>query len=226
MDKKLKIQLLDHLKEFITDNRWQKIKTVLQKRTRHLTVVLEDIYQPHNASAVLRSCEAFGIQDQHIIENRNEFNPNKGVTIGAHKWLSTYHYRQAGTNNTRQCYSELRDKGYTIIATTPHHDDVSIDEVPVDKPTALVFGAELEGLSDTAMNEADGYAKIPMSGFSESFNISVGAALCLYELAGRMRRSNQDWMLSKSEKLDLKVEWVKQSIKAGDKIEQRFLDQK
>lgn len=225
MDKSLKLQLLNFLKEFITEERWETINAVLEKRTRHLTVVLEDIYQPHNASAVLRSCEGFGIQDVHIIENRNAFNPNNEVTIGAHKWITQHHYNEEKQNNTEYCYQRLREREYQIIATTPHNDDVTIDEVSVDKPTALVFGAELKGLSDTAMQQADGYAKIPMSGFSESFNISVGAALCLYDLTTRLRNKDRQWSLTEDEKLDLRLEWVKRSVRAPDKLEARFFEE-
>lgn len=224
MDKSLKIQLLNYLQQFITDDRWQTINKVLDRRTRYLTVVLEDIYQPHNASAVLRSCEGFGIQDLHIIENKNEFDPNKGVTIGADKWISTYHYNEPDVNNTEECYHHLRKQGYRIIATTPHHEKVTIDKVSLDQPIALVMGAELTGLSDYALEHADGYAQIPMEGFSESFNISVGAALCLYELSTRLRDEKPNWSLKKSEKLDLRLDWVKKSVRAADKLEERFLN--
>ncbi len=228
MDKSLKLQLLSYLKQFITEDRWTTINNVLDARTRYLTVVLEDIYQPHNASAVLRSCDGFGIQDVHIIENKNEFNPNQGVTIGADKWISYYQYDESGKNNTERCFRHLKEEGYQIIATTPHHADVTIDidKVSLDQPTALVFGAELTGLSDYAMEHADGYAQIPMVGFSESFNISVGAALCLYDLSTRLRKGDQQWSLTDNEKLDLRLEWVKKSVRAADKLEERFLNEK
>jgi tRNA (guanosine-2'-O-)-methyltransferase len=226
MDISLKLQLVQYLREFITEDRWQTIKNVLNKRTRYLTVVLEDIYQPHNASAVLRSCDCFGIQDVHIIENRNKFEPNKGVTIGADKWISLYPYNEQGQNNTQRCYQQLREEGYQIIATTPHEGDTTIDEVSVDQKTALVFGAELVGLSDYALDHSDGYAKIPMVGFSESFNISVGAALCLYELSTRLRKTRDDWMLGDHEKLDLQLDWLKKSIRASDKLVDKFLTEK
>lgn len=224
MDKPVKIELVNYLREFITENRWDTINEVLEERTRYLTVVLEDIYQPHNASAVLRSCDGFGIQDVHIIENKNEFDPNKGVTIGADKWITYHQYNETGVNNTERCYKRLKEQGYRIIATTPHHEDVTIDEVPLDQPTALVFGAELTGLSDYALEHADGYARIPMVGFSESFNISVGAALCLYELSTRLRKGQTDWSLSGDEKLDLRLEWIKKSVRAPAKLEERFFN--
>lgn len=223
MDDSAKAQLIQYLQKFATDDRWQTINDVINKRTRYLTVVLEDIYQPHNASAVLRSCDCFGVQDVHIIENKNEFDPNKGVTIGADKWLSLQSYNKAQQNNTEQCYQHLKEKGYKIIATTPHKNDVTIDEVALDEKTALVFGAEYTGLSDYALEQADGYAKIPMVGFSESFNISVGAALCLYDLSLRLRKSDADWPLTDSEKLTLQLGWLKKSIRASEQLVDRFL---
>ncbi len=225
MDNALKAQLIQYLRQFATEDRWQRINKVIDKRTRYVSVILEDIYQPHNASAVLRSCDCFGIQDVHIIENKNEFDPNKGVTIGADQWISLQSYNQPDINNTEHCYQQLKEKGYQIIATTPHENDVTIDEVSLDKKTALVFGAELTGLSDYALEHADGYAKIPMAGFSESFNISVSAALCLYELSTRLRQSRDDWELDESEKLDLQFNWLKNSVRAPEKLIQRFLEE-
>jgi tRNA (guanosine-2'-O-)-methyltransferase len=225
MDNTLKSKLIPFLRQFATEDRWQRINNVIDKRTCYLSVILEDIYQPHNASAVLRSCDCFGIQDVHIIENKNDFDPNQGVTIGADQWISLQSYNQPGKNNTELCYRQLKEKGYQIIATTPHEQDMTIDEVSLDQKTALVFGAELTGLSDYALDHADGYAKIPMVGFSESFNISVSAALCLYELSTRLRKSRDDWVLTKSEKLDLQFEWLKKSVRAPEKLIQRYLEE-
>lgn len=224
MNRNVKGDIIQHLQQFITEERWQTMNDVLSKRTRHLTVVLEDLYQPHNASAVLRSCDCFGVQDVHIIENENKFDPSKGVTIGSDQWLSLNYYNEREGNNTIECYEKLRDEGYQLIATTPHADDVTIDEIPIDKKTALIFGSELTGLSDVALTEADGYARIPMVGFSESFNISVSAALCLYEFSNRIRKSKDlEWPLTKEEKLDLQYKWLKNSIRASDKVIDRYL---
>ncbi|SMO78207.1 TrmH family RNA methyltransferase [Fodinibius sediminis] len=224
MDNALKGAVTGHLLQFITEDRRRRINEVLDQRSRFLSVVLEDLYQPHNASAVLRSCDCFGVQDVHIIENENRFNPSKGVTIGSDQWLSLHKYNASGDGeNTRRCYRQLREQGYRLVATTPHEDDVTIDQVPLDQKTALVFGSELTGLSDVALEEADAYARIPMVGFSESFNISVSAALCLYELSTRLRREGTGWELTEDEKRDLRLEWVRKSVRAADKIEERFL---
>lgn len=223
MDQALKKKLISHLQQFITEERWQTMNNVLDQRTRFLAVVLEDIYQPHNASAVLRNCDCFGIQDVHIVENENRFSPSKGVTIGSDQWLSLHKYNAEGEENIQRCYQKLRDEGYRLLATTPHENNVTIDEIPLNQKTAIVFGSELTGLSDFALQSADGYAKIPMVGFSESFNISVSAALCLYELSTRLRKENSDWALNDEEKIDLQLEWIRRSVRAVDKIEQRFL---
>jgi len=225
MDSTTKKKLISYLQTFVTEERWQKINEVIASRTRFLTIALEDIYQPHNASAVLRSCECFGIQDVHIIENENDFNPNKGVTIGADQWITLKNYNESGQNNTERCYDHLRNQGYKIIATTPHENDITIDEISLDQKTALVFGAEYTGLSDYALEHADGYAKIPMVGFSESFNISVGAAICLYELSARLRRDHEHWKLSDAEITDLQYLWLRNSIRAVDKVEDRFFSE-
>lgn len=221
-----KKELIAYLRDFITDDRWDTLNSVLEQRTRHLCVVLEDIYQPHNASAVLRSCDCFGVQDVHIIENEHRFRPSKGVTIGADQWLSLQKHADPEINNTRQCFKQLQDKGYRIIATTPHRDEVTIDQLPVEPQTALVFGAELTGLSEEAMELADGFVKIPIYGFSESYNISVSAALCLYEINKRLRSSGIGWGISEDEKIDLRLNWLKKSIRASEQLVARFLEDK
>lgn len=228
MDIKVKQKLVAYLKEFVTEQRWKTINEVLQQRTRHVCVVLEDIYQSHNASAVLRSCDCFGIQDVHIIENDHNFNLSKGVTIGADQWLSMKKYRDEGISSTLACFKELREQGYQIIATTPHKEDVTIEERSIESKTALVFGAELPGLSETALEQADGYVKIPIYGFSESYNVSVSAALCLYEISQKLRdgNSNINWQLSENEKIELQLDWLEKSIRASDKLKQKFFEER
>lgn len=224
MNKQTTKKLVSYLREFIIDERWETLNDVLEERTRHICVVLEDIYQSHNASAVLRSCDCFGIQDVHVIENDNNFSLSKGVTIGADRWLTLKKYREKNVNNTRVCFEKLHQEGYRIIATTPHEQDVTIDELPVNQKTAMVFGAELEGLSEQAMDMADGYAKIPIHGFSESYNISVSAALCLYELTFRLRKSDIRWQLPEDQKMELLLSWLEKSIRASDQLKEKFLE--
>jgi tRNA (guanosine-2'-O-)-methyltransferase len=185
--------------------------------------VIEDIYQPHNASAVLRSCDGFGIQDVHIIENDNEFDASSQVTIGADQWLSIHRYNNKGINNTTLCLDALREQNYKIIATSPHENDTELNDLNIDNKTALVFGNELDGISETVKEMADGFVKIPMAGFSESFNISVSAAICLYDLTLRLRKNGIDWQLNNDDLDILKYEWLKRSIKAGEELEKQWL---
>jgi tRNA (guanosine-2'-O-)-methyltransferase len=223
MDVSTRKAVTQHLRAFATEARWGKIQEIAAKRTRHITVVVEDIYQSHNASAVLRSCDGFGIQDAHIIENQNQFDASSQVTIGADQWLTQYRYNEPGVDNTEVCYRRLKERGYTVIATSPHENDVSLNELPIENKTALVFGTEIDGISERAKELADGFVKIPMAGFSESYNISVSAAVCLYNLTRRLRASTVSWQLSKDEINELQYRWLKQSIKAGEQLEKAFL---
>ena len=221
MDRKTKKEVLAFLSTYLTDNRKQLFSQVIQYRTRHITVVLEDIYQPHNASAVLRSADLTGIQDIHIIENRNQYEVNPEVAMGSSKWLNLIKYNDS-EENTLKAYDALRKQGYRIIATTPHTEDKNLDEISLDGKMALVFGTELKGLSETAIQNADEYLRIPMYGFTESYNISVSAALTLFTLTEKLRKSEISWQLSEDEKLDILLEWTRRSIKRSELIEKEF----
>jgi tRNA (guanosine-2'-O-)-methyltransferase len=220
----MKEKLIRHLGQFVTERRLQVISNVLTSRTRYLTVVLEDIYQPHNASAVLRSCDCFGIQDVHIIENRNKYQVNPDVALGSYKWLTLYKYNRE-ENNTAGALAKLKNEGYRIVATTPHEGGYSLEDFDLQKgKAALVFGTELDGLTDQAISLADEYLTIPMVGFTESLNISVTAAVILFTLSSRLRKSDITWKLTASEVIDLKLQWLKNSIKGSDLIEKSFIE--
>ncbi|MGE3823990.1 MAG: TrmH family RNA methyltransferase, partial [Bacteroidia bacterium] len=141
-----KESLLKFFTQFITEERNKRLDDVIVNRTRHFTVVLEDIYQSQNASAVLRSCDCFGIQDVHIIENKNKYKLNPDVELGSSKWLNMNKYNW-NANNTLECIDTLKKKGYRIIATTPHFKSVPLEELKIDTPFALMFGTEIDGLS-------------------------------------------------------------------------------
>ncbi len=222
--KTMKDKLIQYLQQFVTERRLKLFDTRLENRTRYLTVVLEDIFQPHNASAVLRSCECFGVQDVHIIENRNAYRINPDVALGSYKWLTLKRYNLPGDNTTKALTS-LREEGYRIIAAMPHKRDCKLEEFDLSKgKTALVFGSELEGLSPTAIDLADGFIQVPMVGFTESLNISVSAAICIHYLTADLRKSTLPWGLGEDEKQDLKLTWLKNTIKKSDQIAQAFLD--
>lgn len=218
-------ELIDYLKGFTTEARLDKFEEVLSKRTKHISVVLEDLHKPHNANAVLRSCEALGIQDIHIIENENEFDTEGQVSIGAHQWLTLNRYNEESGMNVETCFETLRKEGYKIIATTPHENDSNINELDISEKTALVFGSELTGISDKVKERADGFVKIPMYGFSESFNISVSAAISLYDVTSRLRATDLNWGLSEKEKEVLTLDWLIQTIKAGEKLVEKFMNE-
>ncbi len=196
---------------------------MLQYRTRHICVVLEDIYQPHNASAVLRSCDLTGILDVHIIENRNEYDINPQVALGSSKWLNLVKYNNKD-NNTLEAFDTLRNSGYTIVATTPHKNAHDLDSLPLDKKVAIVFGTELTGLSDIAIDSADEHLRIPMYGFTESYNISVSAALALFTLTQRLRGGDINWKLHDNEITDTLLDWARRSINRSEIVEQHFIN--
>ena len=209
---------IEILKKFVTEERFAKFLKVLEYRTRYVTVVLEDIYQPHNASAVLRSCELFGVQDIHIIENRNKYNPNPDVAVGASKWLNLIKYN-GKENNTIDAIKELKAQGYRIVATTPHRNDTELKEFDVERGKfALVFGSEMPGITDTVFENADEFLRIDMYGFTESFNISVSVAIILHYLIEKLHKSEINWILSQEEKQEILFNWLKNSVKDADNI--------
>jgi len=215
-------KLIKHLSEFVLPRRLQLFEEIIEKRTRYITVALEDIYQSQNASAVLRTCECLGFQDLHIIEAKNQYKLNPDVVMGSSKWLTLHRYSNV-PDPTTEAIDSLRSKGYRIVATTPHKDDVDLPDLDLAKgPMALFFGTELTGLTEKMLSQADEFVKIPMHGFTESFNISVSAAITLYELGTRLRNTELPWQLTKNEKESLMLSWLRQSIKKVDLIEEQF----
>lgn len=225
MESALKKELISYLSSFISDNRKKRFDEVLNHRTSHIRIVLENLYQAHNASAVLRSCESFGIQHVHFIENRNQLRISEEVAMGSSTWLSIHRHNGPG-NNTKEALMSLKAQGYRIVATTPHRNDVTIDRLPVDTKFVLVFGTELEGISPDVHELADAYVKIPMFGFTESFNISVCAAICMYELTGRIRASVKDFLLTDDERTDVYFQWLKNSVSTSEALIENYLNQK
>lgn len=217
-------ELLNYLSGFLTQQRLEIFQKILDKRTRYLTVVLEDIFQPHNASAVLRTCDCFGIQDVHIIENRNTYEVNPDIALGSSKWLNLIRHK-GRHNNTKECISKLRSDGYRIIATTPHRNDLDLDDFDIHKGKAAIFmGTELTGLTYNVLDNADEYVKIPMHGFTESFNISVSTAIILHHLTHKLHRTELDWHLSDEEKLTIRDVWTRRSLKKVELLEKRYYE--
>ncbi len=226
MDLQTQLDLMDYLAGFLTEHKLERFEEVISNRTRHVTVVLEDIFQPHNASAVTRSCDCFGIQDLHVIENRNRYTVNPGVTVGSSKWVTLNRYNKQDENNTIDSINSLKEKGYRIVATTPHRDDVMLPELPIDQPFALIFGTEETGLTETALEMSDEFMRIPQVGFTESYNISVSVSLCLYDIMSRVWKSDLDWHLSDAEKRDIKITWMRKVLARHKGLEDRFWEQR
>ena len=210
---------LAYLEGFITPNRKEGFLRVLQNRTKHFTVVCEDLYQLHNTSAVMRSCEVFGIQELHVVEQKYGKAIDKEIAMGAEKWVDIHRF-----DNNQQCINNLKERGYQIIATTPHEEDCMLEDFDISKPSALFFGTERLGLSEEVLAQADGFLKIPMVGFTESLNISVSAAIILQHIATKLRHSDVKWQLSEAELLEKRIDWARKSIKDIDFITQKYLE--
>lgn len=215
-------KFIEYLEDFVTDNRKALFKKVLEDRTRHFTVAIEDIFQPHNSSAIVRSCDIFGIQDLHVVETKYEFYASNQVAKGAQKWLDFSLYNKQDANNTLDCIADLKSKGYKIIATTPHNESCYLQDFDISQKSAFFFGVEKQGLSKHVMDNADGYLKIPMVGFTESLNISVAVAIILQNLNERLRNSDISWQLSDIEKSELYLKWLQKTIKSIKKIEENY----
>lgn len=221
LDSTYQAALTTYLEGFVSERRKARLKEVLDERTNHLTIVLEDVYQSHNFSAVLRSADIFGIQSINFIENRNKYKISEDVSMGSTQWLTLNRF-QKHENNTKACLTDLKAKGYKIVATSLHKNSVSLQELNITQPIALVFGTELTGITQDVEDMADEFVKLPMYGFTESFNISVCAALCMYELSTRIRKELPNFRLSEIEKKDIYPEWLKASIRKHDLIIKEF----
>jgi tRNA (guanosine-2'-O-)-methyltransferase len=215
-------ELINYLSGFVTPDRMSLFQKVVSMRSKYITVALENIYQSQNASAVLRTCDCFGVQNVHIIENSNTFEINPDVALGSSKWLTLHNYNQH-KNNTLDAIQSIRKKGYRIVATTPHTDDVTLENFDLNKgPVALFFGTELNGLSQQVIDNADEFLKIPMVGFTESLNISVSAAVILHFLSFQLHQLDVQWKLTENEQDELLIDWLRTSIRKGDSLVDNF----
>ncbi len=217
----LNTKLITYLEGFVTEKRKNTFKNILLNRTRHFTVVLEDIFQQHNSSAVIRSCDVFGIQDIHIIENKYHSKVSRHVAKGSQKWLNLNNYKE-DKNNTKDCLTRLKNEGYQIIATSPHNNTCTLHDLDISKKSAFIFGVEKSGVSEEVLINSDEILTIPMVGFTESLNISVAAAIILENLTNKLRNSNYPWRLSEKEQEIIYANWLEKSIKNVDEIKNRF----
>ena len=202
------LQLLQHLETYLTDHRLARFKQVLNQRTKHFTVATEDVYQLHNTSAVMRTCDVFGLQELNIVEETNSKSIDGEIAMGAQKWVDLNRF-----DTVTDCIKNLKQKGYQIVATTPHTDDCDLYDFDVTKKACFFFGRETEGLSDAVLNQADSFLKIPMVGFTESLNISVSAAIILQHATSKLKKTDINWQLTEDEKLEKRLDWCKKTIK-------------
>ena len=210
-------ELLTYLEHFITEERKERFLQVIRARTNHFTVAMEDVFQMHNTSAVVRTCEVFGVQQAHSIEGRFGKRLDAKIAMGAQKWVDVFRY-----NDTQSCIDALRAQGYQIVATTPHKDAYFLNDFDISKKSAFFFGTEKEGLSEQVLSQADTYLKIPMVGFTESLNISVAVAIVLQQLTDKLRRSQVAWQLTDEERLSTLINWTKKSIRNVKDVLKRY----
>ena len=213
-------KVLEEFYKIISENKIKKYEYIASERTKHITVVMENIQKNHNASAVLRTCDCFGIQNLYAIEKSINYKINRDIALGAGNWVDLHSFYE-GKSPTQKCLKKLRTEGYQIIGTSPHSKK-NITELNIQKPTALIFGTEKTGVSKSVINYSDELVKIPMYGFTESFNISVSAAIALNIIRTKLINSNINWRLSEEEQTLLKIKWCKKILKEGDKIEKEI----
>lgn len=208
--------LLEHLESFLSQRRRDLFQKVINQRTNHFTVATQDVYQLHNTSAVIRSCDVFGLQNIHVVEEVNKKKIDREIAMGAQKWVDINRY-----TSTKACIKTLREQGYKIVATSPHRG-TTLQDFDISHRAALFFGTERDGLSEEVLQEAEVFIQIPMYGFTESLNISVSAAIILQHLTARLRQSDISWQLSEGEKIAKRFDWVQKNLKNSKEIIERF----
>jgi tRNA (guanosine-2'-O-)-methyltransferase len=211
------LKLINYLESYLTEHRRIRFKKVLAQRTKHFTVATEDVYQLHNTSAVIRSCDVFGIQEVNIVEEVNSKRVDREIAMGAQKWVDLNRY-----HSTKDCIDDLRTRGYQIVATTPHVLDCDLIDFDISKKSCFFFGRETEGLSQHVIDSADCFLKIPMVGFTESLNISVSAAIILQHVTAKLKTSEIQWQLTEEELLEKRLDWIKKTIRDYDAIVERY----
>lgn len=210
-------QVLDAFYNMISESKQERYDSIAANRTKYITVVMENLIKDHNASAVLRSCDCFGIQNLHAIEKNVRYAIQRDIAKGAGTWVDL-HSHSEGENPSITCLKQLKEEGYQIVSTSPH-TEMTVREVPLDKPIALVFGTEVSGISKEVAAMSDYLVRLPMYGFTESFNVSVSAALALSRLRERLENSDYNWRLSEEDQVKLKIKWSTKIIRDGEDVE-------
>lgn len=212
---------IDYLSSFMLEERFATLRRALAMRTDYITVLTENMFHEHNASAIVRHCEAFGVQNIHTVEELCPFSPTLNIVLGTDKWIDIHRHA-----TTTEALAALRKEGYRIVATTPHHKSCTPETFDVTKGKfALVFGTEKTGVTDEVMAEADEFLQIPMCGMVDSLNVSASAAILIYMLSERMRRECEGWQLDEERHIRTLYDWCRYAVKDSERLlERKFLE--
>ena len=211
---------LEYMAQFLTEERKEVLSRTLAMRTHYMRILTENMFHPQNASAIMRHCEAFGIQQIHTVEDRCKFDPSVNIVRGTQKWVDVEHHE-----TTAEALQALKSEGYRIVATTPHRCSATPETFDVTKGKfALVFGTEHAGISDEVIEAADDFLMIPMCGMVESLNVSASAAILIYLLSQRMRLSDVQWQIDEPSQAELLFRWTLSSVRDGERIMERKFD--
>lgn len=227
LDSAQKQELYTYLDSFLQEPRRERLNGVLDNRTTHFCVAMEDLFYERNSGAIIRTADGYGIQNVHVIEPKDSFKSKVTniISKGAEKWVTKTQHDDI-KNGAKQCIDELRKQGYQIVATSPHTDGHTIHDFDITKKSAFFLGAEKTGISDVVMEEADDYISMPIYGFTESYNVSVANAILLHELINRLRKSDINWQLSKEEREELMLDWTIKSIVSAEMLAEKFITEK
>ena len=194
--------MIEYLSGFMLPGREKVLRETLANRTRYMTICLENTYHPQNASALVRNCEAFGIQDVHTVETVCRFTPNANIVRGTDKWVDIRKHP-----DTPSLVGDLRARGYRIVATSPHADDRTPETFDVEAgPFALFFGTEHAGISEEVV---------------ASLNVSASAAILLYLLSSRLRAGGVPWRIPETERDEILLRWMRSTVRDSERILRR-----
>lgn len=210
-------EIYSYLSGFLTEERLRKIEHFSQESSDFILPVVEDVYQFRNAAAILRSVEACGFHKVVALEKENVFDPNLRVTKGADTWVEVEKLPR-----TMDSLKDIKNRGYKIVAVSPERNTTMLPDYQPKEPLALVFGTEWEGTTDELLDFADETLAIPMYGFTQSFNVSVAASICMYDLKQKLINSGIDYKLSEEKLLEMKIRWAVNTIPSGKQILDRF----
>lgn len=211
-------QIFEYLKQFLTEKRLYKIQYFSERSSDFVLPIIGDVYQFRNAAAIVRSVEACGFHKVVALEEENIFEPNLRVTKGADTWVEV-----EKMSHQISSLQKIRERGYKILAVSPERNAKLLPDYNIKEPTALVFGTEKEGVSEEFLDFADETLAIPMYGFTESFNVSVAAAICMYDFKQKLIKSDLDYFLKDEKLLQTRIRWAVNSIRSGEEILNQYL---